>query len=297
MLDVVRRRVDHARHQYLLFRNPSFLCCPFPHGPFMRVPRVGGLEQDRGRFRLQHDAEDLREVDVVRVWTFVVAPAHVHAQAVGGNVHERGVERFHLLLRLVQELRFAQVLEAGVACHGEVGAVDLQHETCGYDRFILGAHRRGDGLEVGRVRRVKLVRLEGGYHTGRGGIHEGVRCGMCRERRAEIGEVEFERRGGRDLDRPGAALALEVLLAGDERHLLAVLGEGLQVERGLARTVSRKAREPVLDVGGVADLAEFAVTDDVDADGELLRNRLGNRFAQHGLEVLRVHRFAEFLLQ
>ena len=49
---------------------------------------------------------------------------------------------------------------AGVARHREIGAVELQHEAGGDDRFVFGRIAVGDRFEIGFVRRVVVVRLE-----------------------------------------------------------------------------------------------------------------------------------------
>jgi hypothetical protein len=68
-------------------------------------------------------------------------------------------------------------LEQRVPAQAEVGRVDLQHEARGDDRLVLGPHRLGERLEIGRVGGVVVVRLEQGDHPGRRRVHE--RLGGC----------------------------------------------------------------------------------------------------------------------
>src|SRR5689334_2086301 len=49
--------------------------------------------------------------------------------------------------------------------------------------------------------------------------------------------------------------------------------------------MTRESREPIFDVGGIADLARLAVADDVDARRDLLRDGVGDAVHDGGVEV------------
>ena len=56
-----------------------------------------------------------------------------------------------------------------------------------------------------------------------------------------------------------------------------------------SRVLPAEAAQPVLDVGGVAHLAQLAVADDIEADRHLAPDHVGHRRANHGIGVLRVY--------
>ena len=56
------------------------------HAPFVRMPRIGGLEELGLRLCLEDDGQDRFERDIVGVRSLVVAPADVHPHALGRDV-------------------------------------------------------------------------------------------------------------------------------------------------------------------------------------------------------------------
>ena len=82
VLDEIGRRVEAAGHQDHIVGDLLALQI----FPFMRVARVGRLEQDRLRPRLDRDVEHRGERDVVGVRPLVIAPADVQPHAVGRDV-------------------------------------------------------------------------------------------------------------------------------------------------------------------------------------------------------------------
>ena len=98
MLYVVRRRAEHAGHEDLVVRH----LLPPEYRPLVRMARVGGLEQQRLRLGLEHDGQQLLERDVVVVRPLVVAPADVHAHAIGRDVAQRMVEHLDVPRRGLQ---------------------------------------------------------------------------------------------------------------------------------------------------------------------------------------------------
>ena len=91
------------------------------------------------------------------VRTLVVAPAQVHAHLVGMDVARGVVQRLDVEPRLAAELVQAGVVELDVATHGQVRAVELQHQPRLRDGFVFLLHRLGDGLQVGFSRWVVLI--------------------------------------------------------------------------------------------------------------------------------------------
>jgi hypothetical protein len=69
-----------------------------------------------------------------------------------------------------------------------------------------------------------------------------------------------------DADGGDAGHAAERLRAEERRHALAKFRIVHEIEMRLGRKLTAEAGEPVLDVGGIADLAGLAVADDVEAD-------------------------------
>ena len=90
----------------------------------------------------------------------------------GGDVGERVVERLDVHPGAFAEFREAQVRILDVAAHGEVGAVDLQHDAGFGDRLVFLAHRLGDREQIRLLARVVVVAEEQRDDAGRGRAHE-----------------------------------------------------------------------------------------------------------------------------
>ena len=185
MLDVVGRRVEHARGEDLVLGDRRLA----PHRPFVGVARVGRLEQNRRRLGAQDHVDDLLERDVEVVRALVVAPAQVHAHAVGGNVAQRVVDRLHVALDAGHEFLVGAVAVHDVPAHGQVGRVDLQQHAGGHDRLVLHLHRLADRLQVLLQRAVVLVGLKQRDDPGRGRVHERAGDRLAFDRRLQPREV------------------------------------------------------------------------------------------------------------
>ena len=273
MLDEVRRRVDHARDQHVVVGDLVLL----PRAPLVAVARVRGLEQQAPGLRLQHRRQHLRKSDVAHVRALVVAPAHVHADPVAGHVPQGVVQHLDVQLGPVHELVVGQVREHHVPAEPEIRAVELQHEPRGDDRLVLVAHRLGDVLEVGLVRRVVDGRLEQRDDARGGRVHEALLVAVRVHRRPHPADVGVQRLEILHLDRTDALRAAVGGRAAALGLTLEKAREALEILRRAARAVALEAREPVLDVGGVADLAHLAVGRDRDARGALLRQHVADR--------------------
>src|SRR5262249_23208879 len=108
----------------------------------------------------KHDGQDLAQGNVTVVRALVVAPAQVNAQPVPRQVTGGVVEGLDVSGCDLQELRRAEVGEGQVASHGEIGAVDLEHEARGGDRVVFLFHDVGKPRQVRGARRVVLVAEE-----------------------------------------------------------------------------------------------------------------------------------------
>jgi hypothetical protein len=75
------------------------------------VARIGRLDDQRHRLRLDQDRRDLGEIDVVVVRPFVIAPADMDAAHLGRHVAQRMVQHLHVKRGALQEIGFAQILK------------------------------------------------------------------------------------------------------------------------------------------------------------------------------------------
>jgi hypothetical protein len=153
VLDRVDLDVDHAEDQVLAVGQVDLL----EDLPLVRVARVGALDVERPRVRLQDRLDDVPQRHVLVVRAGVVAPAHVQADLLLGDAVERRVQRVdrHRQVRVPALDRRAD--GPAVRGHREVGRVDLQVEPGVGDRLVLVAQRLAERLEVLLVRAVVLV--------------------------------------------------------------------------------------------------------------------------------------------
>src|SRR5499426_3592119 len=210
VLDEVGGGVEYAGDDHLVVGQTHLA----EHHPLVLMPAVGALEGEPLRPRLEHGADDLAERDVAVVWSQVVAPAEMQAQPVGGDVPERVVERLDVALGDLHELRVGEIGEAEVAPHGEIGAVDLQHEPRAVDGVVLLLHHLHEPGEIGLAVREVLVGDEVRDDPGGGRGHECFRHRHAVESGAEVGDVPVHRR---------AVLPLDRAVAGGPRHLRELL--------------------------------------------------------------------------
>src|SRR6266511_539638 len=68
----------------------------------------------RVRLRLPHEVDDVLKRHVPMVRTGIVAPAQMHADVSGGNVHQRPVERFDIQLQALSKTGEVEVSELSV---------------------------------------------------------------------------------------------------------------------------------------------------------------------------------------
>ena len=158
------------------------------------------------------------------------------------------------------------------------------------------SHRVGDGEQIGLVARVVVVAEEQRDDAGRGGAHEQARSpGVCASAALQIGDVPLRGAGVAHADRAVAGRRLAARAAGIAEDLPGQRREVDEVLVDEAVAGAAEARQPVLDVGGVARLRHLAVVDDVDAGLDLLADDLGHRRADRARRAPRLDRHA-FLL-
>ena len=174
----------------------------------------------------------------------------------------------------------------------EIRRVDLQGQARRCDCLVFRAHRGAEVPHIGLVIRVEVGRLELGDNAGRGGIHEPGGITRLVERAAEPDNVLVQRLAVLYRDRSDAPRTPVGRRAAAVRELLQVVGEIGEVRRRTPRAVPVEAGQTVLDIGGVGDLAEFAVRGQVDADGALPRNNGIHSFVQAGPERGRIESLA-----
>src|SRR5580658_7938697 len=128
MFDVVGAGIDQSRSEHLVLGNLG----RGPDLPLVFMPRVGGLEQNRRRPRLENDPDHPLERYVVVVGTLIVSPAYVHAHLLRRYGRSRRVERLDVGFRNLEEFRFARILKSRVPRHGEIRTIELQLKAaCG----------------------------------------------------------------------------------------------------------------------------------------------------------------------
>src|SRR5262245_44672191 len=213
--------------------------------------------------------------------SFVVAPAEMQAHAVGRDVAQRVVERLHVGRRDLHELGVAQSREGQVSPHGQVRAIDLEHEAGPVDRVVLLLHHVDEPRQVGLPTRVILVSQEVSDDAGRGGRHEGLGRLDLFQGCSQILDVLLHGRPVLPIDGPVAGGT------GDRRETLGAsgsLGKVRPIGAGRHRALAAEPGEAMADVGGVADLALLAVVDDVNAGLGLHPDDVGDGLAHAGFE-------------
>ena len=177
--------------------------------------------------------------------------------------------------RLVLGVRLA--LEHHVAAEPQIGRVELQDESRLDNGLVLGSHRLGQRVEVRLVVAVVGVGLEQRDDTGRRGVHEGVVRAVCVDRGGEVGDVAPARAHVLHSYGTDALGPLVRRCPPSARLPLEEGGVVLEIGRGAPGAVALEPGNPILDVGGVGELAHLAVADDVDADRDLTAHHVVNR--------------------
>ena len=174
--------------------------------------------------------------------------------------------------------------ELDVPPHGEIRTIHLEQEARADHGLVLVPHRVRDGEEIGLVARVVVVPEEERDDPGRGRRQEPLHRRGGRERRLEVLGVDLGRPRVAHGDRTVAGRRSPARAPGVAEDALGQLGEihEVPVLERLARAA--EAGQAILDVRGVARLAELSVVDDVQARGRLLPDDLRHRAPGAGSE-------------
>src|SRR2546427_2297028 len=277
VLDEVGRRVQHARDDHPVVRQADLA----EHDPFVLVTPVRALEGQGLGPRLQGDRQELSQRDIPVMRPLVVAPAEVKANAVGGNVAQRMVERLDIGLGDLQELGVAQIGEREMPPHGEVGAVHLQHEPGPMNRVVLLLHDVDQARQIRFTSRVVLVLQEVRDDPRRGRRHKCLGRLGPGQSRAQVGDVLLHRRPVLPVDRAVARRTRYRRAPFAPRGRLGKVGP---VRPNRDRRLSAEPGESMPHVGRVADLPLLAVVDDVHARFHLLPDDIGDGTAHARLE-------------
>ncbi len=215
MLDDVRRVTNDPWDDDLSFRKPHI----FPDPPFVFVAGVGRLERVPASLDLQHQVDDVPELDVSRVGAVPTSPAEVKPDLLLGQVAQCVIQRLH-----PNPGEVAVVLDRGfridlVPVLGNGRIVDLHDQAGIDDDLVLLTHRIGTGVDellFGGVVRVANARgaarrdsgnkplavsgsIERRLEVGDIGLHRlltGVGQGSHADRQIEPALVELDARGG-----------------------------------------------------------------------------------------------------
>ena len=269
--------------------------------PFVIVPRVGGLDRERLRVRLEGERQDFLKRQVEAVRAFVVAPADVQAHAVGGQPFGRGIERGDVAFGDVfQKLVVAEMPVLVVARRTEVGGVDLQHKARFHDRFVFMPHHVGERADISLLVRVVEVDDEARENARRRRRHEDLGGLRLRGGRLELRDVAIERAAvevAQFADAAGKRHVAETSITAGEIRMRQQIAAQHDVAAALGGArVGRDAADAVADIGGVGRLAHLAVADHVDAGGDLFGDHRVDRVRALGLERRRIDGFAVFAL-
>jgi len=273
VLDEVRRRVEHARDDDLVGREPHLL----EHAPLVCVARVGGFDGKTRRPRPQKDREDVPERHVAVVWPLVVAPADVQAHPLGRQSGHCVVEGFHVHGRDLLELPEREVLELVVPSGRKIGTVELEDEAGSNDGGVLALEDVGQSAHVRLVGGVVTVQQEPGRLPGRHGRHEDVLGAGPAGGLREPPDVPLDGAEILPRDGPGARRPAEDRGATSRRELGKLLEIGPHY---LVRVRPLEAGEAVFDVRRVIRPTLLAVVDDVDARRHLRPDGLVDRRAR-----------------
>ena len=127
-----------------------------PHLPFVLVTRIGGLDQIGAGADLQHQVDEVLQLEIVHARRHVDAVAGVEADPILGNAAQRVIDRLDAQR---DEARQSSIEASGraivVGRHARI--VDLQQEARIDDRLVFLVHGVGERRQIFLVRRVEAV--------------------------------------------------------------------------------------------------------------------------------------------
>ncbi len=189
MFDVIARRVDHARHQYLVVRERDIA----KHRPLVFVPRIGAFQKQVGRLCAQYDTGDRGKRNIPMMRARVVSPTDVQPHPVGRNPVDGEIQSLDVALGEPNKFGIRKLCKGQMAAHRQIRTVDLQQEPCLDDGLVFFPHRLGNCLDVLVLARVVLVLLEYRNDAWRGGIHERAHRAIACHRMPKVIEVPTQR--------------------------------------------------------------------------------------------------------
>ena len=155
--------------------------------------------------------------------------------------------------------------------HGQVRAIHLQDQAGFHDLLVFDLQDIGQRRQILLLIRIIFIGLEAGDDAGRRRIHEGFPGAGCFFGGQQVGDVVFQRT--HIFDRDGVAHDRPMIYgrAAGIGQALFVGGKIIQVLRRRPRHIADfETCEAMPHVGDIADLAHFAIADDIDAGFHLL---------------------------
>ena len=123
----------------------------------MLVAGVGAFDEVCAGVDLQHDVDDVLELEVVSVRTVPAAPAQVVAHLLLRDAFERVVQRFDADLAALAERLQPHLHADAVPKRRQPGVVHLEDDASVGDGSVLYGERFGEGVEVLLFRGVVVV--------------------------------------------------------------------------------------------------------------------------------------------
>ena len=142
---------------------------------FVLVARIAELDAERAHVGLIEHRQDQIERDIVKMRAIPIAPAAMQAHAIAGDAVDGLIDRRHVHLRGLDELRVGKIAIKHGPVHGQIGRIDLQQQARAVDGEIFVAHLARQGGQIGLLRIIERVEHRGGDDAGRGRGHEASR--------------------------------------------------------------------------------------------------------------------------
>ena len=106
----------------------------------------------------------------------VVAPADMQSQLFCRNVLQGMIQGLDVKFRHGNEFLVTLVFEKHMAAKGQVGTVDLDHQSGFGNSFVFDFHCIRESIEVTRVIGIMLIGLKLGDDSRGSSIHESIGC-------------------------------------------------------------------------------------------------------------------------
>src|SRR5277367_721879 len=222
---------------------------------------------------------------------FIIAPAQMKAYPIRRNVCYRTIDGCDMELHDFLEFRGGGLGKPSMAANGQIGAIKLQDETCPVNSLVFFLHHVRENLKIFLVGRVEFVFEKQRDNSGRRCRHErftrmlpdqsGFKTANVLLKRLFIPPSNRTAAGGRFQGHHGFRFHYEALNK---------FGKIAKVTGRWERTFSVETHETVFDVGHIADLAHFAVVNDVNPRFYLLAYDFLRRVCGHIFELSDIYR-------